>query len=111
MATRRVDASWGGPERDILSIMLFERLPDSGADPAEDDDSLVYYRLLDEREEATGEIVGFEIDDFLDFDRWDLIPDFADVWQLKDGSPLPPRDVLRQLQARLLARTKVPVSS
>lgn len=109
MASKRVAVSWGGPERDIFAVKLLDRHAPSGADPSEDEETLVYYRLLDEHGEATGEIVGFEIDMFLHFDRWDLIPDMVDRWYVGDEAPLPPVDLLKQLQTHSMAKTKVPV--
>lgn len=111
MAARRVGVSWGGTDWDIIVVEILARLPPYGADPSEDEASLVFYRLLDGEDEATGEVVGLEIDDFLEFDRWNLIPDTADLWQLGEDVPRPPVDLLKNLQAQLLARTKVSLTS
>lgn len=123
MESTRVSAIWGGPKRDILTILPYHLPEDYGADPDEWDSRVVYYRLLDERDEATGEIVGIEIDDFVGtevkeylgvedlpgFDAWDDLPVLPRRWQLHDWEPLPLVDLLKRLQANLRARVEAPV--
>ncbi len=107
MDPRRAFIAWGGPERDILTLLLDDLPKDYGADPDEDDLRLVLYRVLDENEEATGEIVGVEIVDFLTFDRWGVLPDVPQRWQVHDAAPLPLRALLQRLQVELRERAKV----
>lgn len=105
-------ASWGGPEHDIVSVTpLMGGAPVSG-DPSWEEETLVFWRILDDEDEPTGEFVGVEIDEFLRFDRWDLIPASTDLWQFDEKeAPVPPVELLQRLQVRLMARTKVPAVS
>lgn len=112
MATRRVIAGWGGPGKDILTLIINAPLPPYGASIT-DDDRVVLYRLLDDREEATGPIVGIEIDDFLGidiaaagFDGWDSLPALPERWQQDGREPLLLTDLLKLLQAELQARAR-----
>jgi hypothetical protein len=100
-------ARWGGPEHDIVSVRPSARVPWFSGDPSWEEETLVFWRILDDDDEPTGEIVGVEIDEFLRFERWDLIPTTPDLWQLDEESPLPPVDLLRRLQARFLAESGV----
>ncbi|MGH2558759.1 MAG: hypothetical protein ACRDJH_06825 [Thermomicrobiales bacterium] len=123
MEATRVSARWGGADRDILTILVDPWPRDYGADPDDEDDRVVYYRLLDDRDEATGEIVGIEIDDFVGteakdylgvtdlvgFDAWDALPVLPQRWQLRDWEPLSLVDLLKRLQASLGARVETPV--
>lgn len=109
MATRRVSVIWDGPERDIVTL-LSERTPRSyGADVADDDDRVILFRELDECDEATGEIVGLQVEDFLGFDAWAAIPVLPERWQTPGREPLPVVDVLKRLQAALRTETRAPV--
>jgi hypothetical protein len=101
MGARQVIAAWGGAGHDILSLTPGESVPPFGADPSDEDDTLVLYRLLDSHDEATGEIVGVEIDEFLQFNRWDLIPSVDQCWQLPGRPPHSLVDVLKTLQHEL----------
>ncbi len=98
---------WGGLDLDILTLLLEPWPNDYGADPSDDDDRVVFYRRLDEHEEANGEIVGVEIDLFLSFDGWEALADVPHQWQIDGSDPLPLSDLLRRLQVTLLERTKV----
>ena len=107
MGARRVSAIWGGAERDVLTVLPLSRPGAYGADPSDRDDRLVLYRRLDDRGEATGEVVGVEIDGFPDFDRWEALPALAELWQLLDREPVPPTDLLRRLLEELGAQGRV----
>lgn len=107
MATRHISVLWDGPEHDILSLLPEPWHGDFGADPDEDDLRLALYRLLDEHEEANGDVVGVEILDFLTFERWHVLADVPDKWQLGDGEPQSLADLLRGLQATLRERANV----
>lgn len=98
---------WGGPDYDVLTLLLEPWPNDYGADPFDDDDRVVFYRRLDEHEEANGEIVGVEIDLFLSFDRWEAFSGIPHRWQLDEGEPLPLSDLLRRLQVTLRERASV----
>ena len=107
MESRTVSLLWDGPERDILSLLPSPWRDDFGADPDEVDLRLVLYRVLDEHEEATGDIVGVEIDDFLTFDRWHALPELPHRWHLPDTEPLPLKELLQRLQVKLRNRAKM----
>ncbi|MBI2321354.1 MAG: hypothetical protein HYU88_04495 [Chloroflexi bacterium] len=57
--------------------------------------------MLDEHQEATGVVVGIEIEGFLDFDRWESLPKLDIRWRLPGHEPLPLEDLLRRLQREL----------
>jgi hypothetical protein len=56
---------------------------------------------LDAAERETGRIAGFEVLGFLEFDRWDALPDLDVLWQLPGQEPLPLEALLKREQARL----------
>lgn len=78
--------------------------PPAGFEPLDEDDSVALYQVLDEHEQANGAIVGVEIDDFLAFDRWNVLPKLPILWELPGEEPAPLADVLRRVQARLRRR-------
>jgi hypothetical protein len=101
---------WDGPSRDILMVFV-EPTPDpwgATSDDVGDDvlDLIVVFRALDENEEATGEVAGLEILDFLIFDRWDAIPRFPMLWQLPGREPLPLDELLKRVQRELREQAK-----
>jgi hypothetical protein len=98
METKRVVAVWGGPERDILTLLPPPMTKDYGGDPDEEDLRLVLFREYDECDELTGAIIGLQIDDFTSFDRWHALPRLSTLWQIDDREPLPLDELLRQLQ-------------
>lgn len=108
METKHLMAAWGGPDRDVLAV-----LPDwTGEFSAallddHDDVDVVVYRVLDNDEEATGEIVGIEILDFLDFSEWSLIPALPVKWSINNGPAGTPRAALQDFQRKLRARTQL----
>ena len=96
---------WAGPTNDLLQVFV-EPTPEVwGAtfDDVSDDilDSVVVFRALDERDEATGAVAGIEILDFLSFDRWHAIPSFPILWQLPGWEPRPLVELLQRLQREL----------
>ena len=107
METRRVFVLWDGPEHDILSLLPEPWQENFGADPDEDDIRLVLYRRLDEHEEATGEVIGVEILDFLTFERWHALSGMPHQWQIQNDEPLPLPILLRRLQVELRKRANV----
>jgi hypothetical protein len=90
--------TWDGPARDILYVFI-EPTPDWGATYHNEVVSIL--RELDERDEATGKIVGVEILDFLRYDRWDDLPKLDLLWQLPGQQPLPLDELLKREQQRL----------
>ena|SRR6478735_3335343 len=112
MATRQVGVSWRGPKIDIAAVLIVDApLPNYGAALEDLDESVVYYRALDANDEATGEIVGIEIDDFLNFDHWSVIPAIGNFWQYDGLEPAPPVTMLKRLQKQLRARADLPRAS
>ena len=108
METKNLMAAWGGPDRDVLAV-----LPDWTDEFSvallddHDDVDIVAYRALDEDEEPTGDIVGFEILDFLDFSDWNLVPELPVKWSINNGPAGTPRAALQALQQQLRARTQL----
>lgn len=98
MAIVRASITWDGPSRDILHLLI-EPTPDWGV--TYHDETVSILRELDERDEATGKIVGVEILGFLSFDRWDDLPKLDLLWQLPGQQPLPLDELLKREQQRL----------
>jgi len=111
METRPVDLVWDGAGRDIVTLLLGHPTQHYGADVSEADDRVILYRQLDERQEATGEVVGVEIEDFLEFDHWDALPSVAALWQAPGKPALQLRDLLQQLQGELRAQALTSIAA
>ena len=60
---------------------------------------------LDDTEREPGRIAGLEIFDFLDFDRWDELPQLLLLWQLPGWEPLPLDELLKRKQHELRQQT------
>ena len=110
MDTVKASIMWAGPSNDLLQVFV-EPTPEPWgvtSDDVGDDllDSVVVFRVLDENEEATGEVAGLEILDFLSFDRWDALPRFPMLWQLPGWEPLPLDELLRRVQRELRLRAQ-----
>jgi hypothetical protein len=95
---------WGGPESDVFMVLV-EPTPDWAADPLIGTVALL--RTLDDNEQETGQIAGIEIVGFLDFDRWDLLPDLPMLWEIPGWEPLTLEDLLRREQALLRQHSSV----
>lgn len=95
---------WTGSDKDVM--MLFrEPTPLWEADPVDDEwQFFVLLTIDEENEQETGEISGIEILGFLEFDRWDAIPEYPVLWQVADWEPLPMGDLLQREQAVLRKR-------
>ena len=65
------------------------------------DEDLILYRALDRNEEPTGPVTGIEVIGFLEFDRWEDLPQLDLLWQLPGQEPLPLDELLRRLQREL----------
>lgn len=70
------------------------------------DEDVILYRALDQNEEPTGPITGIEVIGFLEFDRWDTLPQLDLLWQLPGQEPLPLDELLRRLQRELRQQAK-----
>lgn len=92
--------TWAGPRNDVLTLLTESPTGDYLAAPADDPD-LIIYRVVNESGEPEGSVVGIEIVDFLNFDRWDALPDLDVLWQLPGQEPLPLEALLKREQARL----------
>jgi hypothetical protein len=100
--------AWGGPDRDVIAVIPRWIDGFGGALLDDDDDvDVAVYRVLDENEEATGEIVGIEIIDFLEFDRWKIIPELSVQWSINDGPSQSPKTALQALQRELRTRVSL----
>lgn len=106
MATRRVKAAWGGSDFGLLSVLVEPYPQDFVVDPSDLDTRLAFYHVPDEDDAPTGELVGVEIDDFLNFRCWEALARFEDRWCGPDGEPLTVADYLRQLQNDLRAESR-----
>lgn len=108
MSIRPVMAHWRGPRIDMLTVLVIDAIT-TGYEASLDfeEEGVVYYRALDESDEAdtadeaTGEIVGIEIDDFLTFDHWSALQPMTDLWQLGDREALIPVLLLLDIQRQL----------
>ncbi len=56
---------------------------------------------LDEDERETGRVAGAEILGFLEFDRWDALPQLPFLWQLPGWEPLPLAELLKRAQQEM----------
>ncbi len=65
MATVTASLVWDGPAADVLRLFMEPTSELVGA--AVHDEDIVLFRILDEKQEPTGDIVGIEIVGFLDF--------------------------------------------
>jgi len=74
------------------------------------DEDLILYRALDQNEEPTGPITGIEVIGFLEFDRWEDLPQLDLLWQLPGQEPLPLDELLKRLQRELRQQAKQIVS-
>lgn len=98
----RASIVWPGPEIDVLRLFVEPGPPLWEADPI--DDEFAVFLTLDEDEQETGEIAGFEILGFLGFDRWEALPELPVLWQVADWEPLPIVDLLKREQTLLKKR-------
>lgn len=119
METRRVSPIWGGARRDILTLLLDDHLPPYGADISDQDDRVILYRALDARDEATGDIVGVEIDDFAGverddstgFDHWDALADLPPEWRFPGEESFTVVESLKRVQRALQATVPTPTTA
>jgi hypothetical protein len=101
METVKASIMWPGPDVDVLTLFV-EPTPDLWeADPVDDDWEFMVLRALDENEQETGEIAGVEMIGFLDFDRWEDLPEIPLLWQLPGWEPLPLEELLKREQQLL----------
>jgi len=103
MAVVKASSTWPGPDVDVLRVFVEPTPLPWGAEVADED--LVLFRLLDSREEASGQIVGLEILGFLSFDQWGDIPESVSHWRLAGMEPLALVDALKQLQREYRQQT------
>jgi hypothetical protein len=103
--------AWGGPERDVLTLLASPLPPFYAAEPSDADPGFVLYRETEteDADGALGEVVGLEILDFLGFDQWTLVPSLMQDWQLLGWPPLPLNELLRRLQTKLRAEVRMPI--
>jgi len=94
----RATVVWDGPGADIIRVFVEPPLP-SGA--VVHDEDVILYRALDQNEEPTGPVTGVEIIGFLEFNRWDALPQLDLLWQLPGQEPLPLDELLKREQRRL----------
>ncbi|MBI4499396.1 MAG: hypothetical protein HY689_16030 [Chloroflexi bacterium] len=95
------------PTLDVLVLRVED--PPVGnwvADPVDGTGILAVLREVDEQDEETGRIAGVEIVDFLEFDRWEDLPDLGLFWQLPGQDPLPLDKLLKREQRRLRQQVK-----
>ena len=105
MATRRVVTSWND-SYELLTVMVHPYPADFVAVPSELDPRLIIFCLPREDDAPAGELVGAEIDDFLNFARWDAFAGPGDRWYLDDHEPRPVAEFLQGLQSELRVKGK-----
>ena len=102
METVSATYTWAGPHTGVLTLFA-EPPPDEWiAEPDDLTEFFVWWVVASGRE--TDQIAAVEMLGFLDFDRWDTLPNPSSLWQLPDWPPLPLRSPLQRLQAELRAR-------
>jgi len=74
------------------------------------DEDIVLFRILDEKQEPTGDIVGIEIVGFLDFHRWEDLPRLPIEWRLPGCEALPLIEFLKREQTNLRRRASAPAT-
>jgi hypothetical protein len=101
-----VDASftWPGPRLDVLRNFVEPTPEPWGAEVINED--VVLFRALDERENLSDRVAGLEIVGYLDFDRWNDLPQLDLRWRLPDQQPRPLIEFLKHLQAGLRVRAE-----
>lgn len=92
---------WPGAEIDVLRLFSGHGIPTYNTETIDEFGEIAIFREVDEQEQETGRVVGLEIVDFLDFDRWEDLPRFEFLWQLPDREPLPLDELLRRVQQEL----------
>jgi hypothetical protein len=95
---------WGGPDSDVLTVSVEPLRYPWSADPVDGRMGLFVLRALDGDDRETDAIAGLEIIGFLDFDRWDDLPELPGLWRLSELEPLPLRVALQRKQAELRGR-------
>jgi hypothetical protein len=101
METVKVSATWSR-EADRYALWVEDQAGRAFVpDPLEDYPLAALLLELDETEQETGRIAGFEILGFLEFDRWDALPELDLLWQLPGQEPLPLDELLKREQRRL----------
>ncbi len=91
--------TWAGPRNDVVTVLSITITSDYLAAPTNDMDVILYRQV--EHEEPVGSVVGIEIVDFLDFDRWNDLPVLDLLWQLPKQEPLPLTIALQRVQHQL----------
>lgn len=76
------------------------------AEPSELDPRVITFRLPGEADAPAGELVGAEIDDFLNFATWDAFAGRSDRWYLDDQEPRPIAAFLQGLQSDIRMKGK-----
>lgn len=109
MKTVRASFVWPGSRIDVLRLLVEPTPPLWEADPIDDD--FAVYLTLDEDEQETGEIAGFEVLGFLGFDRWDALPELPILWHVANWEPLPLVDLLKREQTGLRKQAETLSSS
>lgn len=94
------------PERDSLYVLREPPVQLWQADPFDGYPLGCVLMELDENEDETGRIAGVEIIGFVDFDKWESVPQLPMTWRYDDWEPLPLAAFLMRLQAELRKQAK-----
>jgi hypothetical protein len=101
MAVTKAYMSWTRPETDVLGLWVDDRTLGDWLAFSTDDDLVALLLEVDDNDERTGRVAGLEIVGFLEFDRWEMLPDLGMVWQVADWEPMPLVDLLKREQENL----------
>lgn len=101
METVKASATWSR-EADRYTLWVEDQAAGAFVPDSLEDYPLAALLLeLDEAEQETGRIAGFEIPGFLEFDRWDALPELDLLWQLPGQEPLPLNELQKREERRL----------
>jgi hypothetical protein len=95
---------WGGPDSDVLTVSVEPLRYPWSAEPVDGRMDLFLLRALDRDDRETDLIAGLEIIGFLDFNRWDELPELPGLWRLSELEPLPLHEALKRKQTELRDR-------
>ena len=101
MAITKAHLTWTGPESDVLGLWVDDPTLHNWLATATDDDLVALLVESDEYDEPTGRVAGLEVVGFLDFNRWDRLPNLSTLWQVARDKPRPLVELLKQEQKAL----------
>ncbi|MBI4319414.1 MAG: hypothetical protein HY675_13075 [Chloroflexi bacterium] len=104
METLRATSTWS-PTADRYCLWAEDVAGSSFVpEPIQSDPLAALLLEVDEAEQETGRIAGFEIIGFLTFDHWESLPKLDVLWQLPGREPLPLDQLLKRVQKELRRR-------